>query len=48
MNFTRLFIDTAYVLALINPRDVYHKKALELLPDIHKACEVLITESVLT
>ncbi len=27
MNGTRFFLDTAYVLALLNPYDVYHKQA---------------------
>jgi len=47
MKAKRLFLDTAYVLALLNPNDIYHKKAKELLPSIHLAQEVWITEAVL-
>lgn len=31
MNQTRIFLDTAYVLALLNPRDTHHNRAKELL-----------------
>ena len=27
MNGDRFFLDTAYVLALLNPHDIYHKQA---------------------
>jgi len=47
MKAKRLFLDTAYVLALLNPNDIYHKKAKALLPSIHLAQEVWITEAVL-
>ena len=43
----RFFVDTAYVLALLNPRDAYHKKAKELLPQLRNAHEVWITEAIL-
>lgn len=47
MNGTRFFLDTAYVLALLNPHDIYHKQAKALLPSIRVAREVWITEAVL-
>ncbi len=48
MNYRRFFLDTSYVLALINPRDIYHTKAKELFPQIRTAYEVVITEAILT
>jgi len=48
MSFSRIFVDTAYILALINPRDIHHQKALDLLPNLRIAHEVWITEAVLT
>lgn len=47
MKADRLFLDTAYVLALINPKDIYHKQAKTLLPLMRLAQEVWITEAVL-
>lgn len=47
LNQARFFIDTAYVLALLNPRDAYHKKAKELLSQLRIAHEVWVTEAVL-
>jgi predicted nucleic acid-binding protein len=47
LNQERLFVDTAYVIALLNPRDAYHKKAKELLPQLRTAHEVWITEAIL-
>ena len=47
MNQARFFVDTAYVLALLNSRDAYHKKAKELLPQLRTAHEVWITEAIL-
>jgi len=48
MHIASFLLDTAYILALFNPRDEYHKKAVELFPQIRKAHEVWITEAVLT
>ena len=42
------FMDTAYVLALLNQNDNYHKQALALLPSVRGADEVWITEAILT
>ena len=47
MNSARFFLDTAYVLALLNPRDAYHQRAKELLPQLRTAHEVWVTEAVL-
>ena len=47
MNESRFFLDTAYVLALLNPHDSYHKRAKALLPSVRVAHEVWITEAVL-
>lgn len=47
MKTTRFFLDTAYVLALLNPNDIYHQKARAMLPAMHSAREVWITEAVL-
>ncbi|NQE06427.1 tRNA(fMet)-specific endonuclease VapC [ANME-1 cluster archaeon GoMg1] len=47
MNGTRFFLDTAYVLALLNPNDVYHEQAKALLPSVRVAHEVWITEAIL-
>ncbi len=44
---TRFFLDTAYVLALLNPKDIYHKQAMAALPLMQSAREVWITEAVL-
>jgi len=47
MKPNRFFLDTAYVLALLNPNDTYHKQAKALLTSMHLAREVWITEAVL-
>ncbi len=44
----RLFLDTAFIQALLNKRDQYHHKALKLLPRLKNAKEVWVTEAVLT
>jgi len=48
MKFSRLFLDTSYILALLNPCDTYHKKAMELFPCLKTTREVLVTEAVFT
>jgi len=47
MKATRFFLDTAYVLALLNPNDIYHQQARAMLPEMHSAREVWVTEAVL-
>jgi predicted nucleic acid-binding protein len=43
----RLFLDTAFVQALLNRQDRYHAQAQALLPQVRAAAEVWITEAVL-
>ncbi|MBF0227604.1 MAG: type II toxin-antitoxin system VapC family toxin [Desulfobacterales bacterium] len=47
MNKDRIFLDTAYVLALLNRRDQYHDKAKFLLDRVRKASEIWLTEAIL-
>jgi hypothetical protein len=47
MHTSRFFLDTAYVLALLNPHDIHHEQAKALLPSMRDAREVWITEAVL-
>ncbi len=48
MTRDRLFLDTAFIQALLNVRDAYHLKALELFPRVRNAAEIWITEAILT
>ena len=43
MNANRFFMDTAYVLALLNQNDKYHEQAIAILPLTRVADEVCIT-----
>lgn len=43
----RLFLDTAFIQALLNKRDQYHLQALTLLPRVKNAAEVWTTEAIL-
>lgn len=47
MSRERLFLDTAFIQALLNPRDDYHQQAKQLFPRVRAASEVWITEAVL-
>ncbi len=47
MKTGRFFLDTAYVLALLNPNDIFHRRAKALLTSMQSAQEVWITEAVL-
>lgn len=47
MNTDRLFLDTAFVQALLNRRDQYHAQARALLPRLRSAREIWVTEAVL-
>ncbi len=40
-------LDTAYIEPLLNKRDQYHAKALELFPRVRSAKEVWLTEAIL-
>ncbi len=46
MSNERLFLDTAFIQALLNPRDDYHNQAKQLFPRIRAASEVWITEAI--
>ena len=46
MTSKRLFLDTVFIQALLNPRDAYHNQAKELFPRIRAASEVWITEAI--
>ena len=46
MTSERLFLDTVFIQALLNPRDTYHNQAKELFPRIRAASEVWITEAI--
>lgn len=48
MSNERLFLDTAFIQALLNPRDNYHNRAKQLFPHIRAASEVWITEAIFT
>ena len=48
MNCDRLFLDTAFIQALLNPRDDYHTIAKVLFQKVRNAKEVWITEAILT
>jgi predicted nucleic acid-binding protein len=43
----RLFLDTSYIQAILNPRDSNHPRALSLIPRVERSPEVVITEAVL-
>jgi predicted nucleic acid-binding protein len=47
VNADRLFLDTAYALALLNRRDRYHNAARGLFERVRRAREVWTTEAVL-
>lgn len=46
MSNERLFLDTAFIQALLNPRDDYHNQAKQLFPRIRAASEAWITEAI--
>ena len=43
----RLFLDTAFIQAMLNERDQYHDQAKRIFPRVRTAAEVWITEAVL-
>jgi uncharacterized protein len=47
MTIDRLFLDTAFIQALLNPRDDFHDRAKNLFPRVRSANKVWITEAVL-
>jgi uncharacterized protein len=48
MSRDRLFLDTAFIQALLNPRDTYHPQSKLFFPRVRNAQEVWITEAILT
>jgi uncharacterized protein len=46
MSRDRFFLDTAFIQALLNPRDDYHEPARQLFPRVRAASEVWITEAI--
>ena len=47
MNGERFFLDTAFVVALLNPKDALHEKAKSCFASVKQAQEVWTTEAVL-
>lgn len=47
MSKERLFLDTAFILAILNSRDQYHSQAMKLFPRVKNAKEVWLTEAIL-
>jgi predicted nucleic acid-binding protein len=47
MDDGRFFLDTAFVVALLNPKDALHEKAKSYLDSVRQAQEVWTTEAVL-
>ncbi|MBR8826792.1 MAG: type II toxin-antitoxin system VapC family toxin [Gomphosphaeria aponina SAG 52.96 = DSM 107014] len=47
MSKERLFLDTAFIQAILNNRDQYYLSALKLLPRVKKAQEIWTTEAIL-
>jgi predicted nucleic acid-binding protein len=48
MTGDRFFLDTAFIQALLNPRDDFHALAKQLFPRVRRADEVWITEAIFT
>lgn len=46
MNKDKLFLDTIFIQAILNPRDQYHTPAMRLLPRVKNAQEVWTTEAI--
>ena len=47
MSRERLFLDTAFIQALLNSYDEYHQQAKQLFPRVRSAAEVWLTEAIL-
>ena len=47
MTAERIFLDTAFVQALLNRRDQYHSKVKSLMGRVREASEIWVTEAVL-
>jgi predicted nucleic acid-binding protein len=48
MKDERIFLDTWYIIALLNPRDAHHALAVRLLPRIRSARELIVSELVIS
>jgi hypothetical protein len=48
MTGDRFSLDTAFIQALLNPRDDFHDLAKQLFPRVRRADEVWITEAIFT
>lgn len=46
MGLNRIFVDTSYIIALINERDDYHNRALDLA-DVYDGYPLVISEPIL-
>jgi predicted nucleic acid-binding protein len=46
MNKTKLFLDTVFIQAILNPHDQYHQIAMQFLPYIKNATAVWVTEAI--
>jgi len=46
MNKTKLFLDTVFIQAILNPHDQYHQIAMHFLPYIKNATAVWVTEAI--
>jgi uncharacterized protein len=44
---TRIFADTSYWIAILNPRDALHKKAVAF-SEVHSSDQIVTTEMILT
>lgn len=42
----RVFLDTSYIIALLNPSDKYHKRAKNIFDDLFKYEEIWITDAI--
>ncbi len=47
MSSDRFFMDTAFVLAMLNPKDTFHNAALELLQRVRTAREIWLHDGIL-
>jgi predicted nucleic acid-binding protein len=46
MNKAKLFLDTVFIQAILNPHDQYHQAAMQFLPYVKNATAVWVTEAI--
>ncbi len=46
MNKSKLFLDTVFIQAILNPHDQYHQIAMQFLPYVKNATAVWVTEAI--